>query len=149
VLPDHYLTLCAAHKLWLPSPMQIHIPIGCTELDGAAWYPRSFYSGDQLTHLAQLAVPVPLNSLDPEDMTNLIHHPGQAVALATLVEYAVATYGHERLPALVAGMGQYNSWETLIPAVFGVSTAEFEAGWQVYLKAHYVQCSPASAPCAA
>src|SRR5205823_6624277 len=48
-------------------------------------------------------------------------HPGQAVALATLVEYAVATYGRERLPALMAGLGQYESWDTLLPAVYGVS----------------------------
>jgi hypothetical protein len=58
------------------------------------------------------------------------------VALATLIEYAVATYGHERLPGLVAGLGQSESWGTLIPAVYGVSSAEFEAGWQAYLAAH-------------
>jgi hypothetical protein len=66
-----------------------------------------------------------------------MHHPGQTVALATLVEYAVATYGRERLPALVTGLGQSDSWETLLPAVYGVSAAEFEAGWLAYLKAHY------------
>jgi hypothetical protein len=65
------------------------------------------------------------------------NHPAQTVALAMLVEYAAATYGRERLPALVTGLGQYESWETLIPAVFDVSTAEFEAGWQAYLAAKY------------
>jgi hypothetical protein len=64
------------------------------------------------------------------------------VALATLIEYAVATYGLERLPVLVAGLGQYESWETLLPAGFGVSAAEFEAGWQAYLVAHYGMPSP-------
>ena len=57
--------------------------------------------------------------------------------MATLIEYAVATYDRERLPALVAGLGHYESWETLIPAVYGVSPAEFEAGWQAYLAAQY------------
>ena len=66
-----------------------------------------------------------------------IHHPSQPVALATLIEYAVAIYGREHLPALVAGLGQYDSWETLLPAVLGVSGTEFEAGWQAYLAAHY------------
>jgi hypothetical protein len=66
-----------------------------------------------------------------------MNRPDQTVALATLVEYAVATYGRERLPTLVAGLGQYESWETLIPAVYGVSPVEFEAGWQAYLQAHY------------
>ena len=135
VLPKRYAALCGAHKLWLSSPMQIHIPIGCTELDGAAWYLRSFYSGDQLTHLAQLAVPVP-QSLVREPLPPA-YHPGQTVALATLIEYAVATYGRERLPALLAGLGQYESWDTLLPAVYGVSASEFEAGWQAYLVAHY------------
>lgn len=49
----------------------------------------------------------------------------------------VATYGRERLPTLVASLGHYDSWETLIPAVYGVSPAEFEAGWQAYLATHY------------
>ena len=69
-------------------------------------------------------------------MTRL-NYPGYAVALATLIEYAVATYGRERLPMLLAGMGHYDSWETLLPAVYGVSAAEFEAGWRAYLQAHY------------
>jgi hypothetical protein len=64
-------------------------------------------------------------------------HRGQTVALATLVEYAVATYGRERLPALVAGIGQHKSWDTPLPTVFGVSAPEFETGWQAYLAAHY------------
>jgi hypothetical protein len=64
-------------------------------------------------------------------------HPGRTVALATLIEYAVAAYGRDRLPALVAGLGQYESWDTLLPAVFGVSATEFEAGWQAHLAARY------------
>jgi hypothetical protein len=38
---------------------------------------------------------------------------------------------------LVAGLGQYESWDTLLLAVYGISAAEFEAGWQAYLAAHY------------
>jgi hypothetical protein len=60
-----------------------------------------------------------------------------SIAVATLIEYAVATYGRERLPALVASLSQHNNWETLIPAVYGVSAAEFEAGWQAYLATNY------------
>ncbi len=61
-----------------------------------------------------------------------------------LIEYAVITYGRERRPELVAGLGQHDSWGTLIPAVYGVSAAEFEAGWQAYLTAHYGVLSPLS-----
>jgi hypothetical protein len=41
----------------------------------------------------------------------------------------IIAIGRERLPVLVAGLGQYDSWATLIPAVYGVSPAEFEARW--------------------
>jgi hypothetical protein len=46
------------------------------------------------------------------------------------VEYAVAAYGRARLPTLIESMKRYDSRETLIPATYGVSVAEFEAGWQ-------------------
>jgi hypothetical protein len=135
VLPDHHRELCAVHLLWLLSPTQIGIPWLCTELDGEAWL--SLGLRDPLLRLDQLAVPVPPDeSLGPLS-SSYVPHLGQTVALATLVEYAVATYGREHLPTLVAGLGQSESWDTLIPAVYGVSHAEFEAGWQVYLKGHY------------
>jgi hypothetical protein len=67
----------------------------------------------------------------------VIYHRGQTIAGVTVIEYAVATYGREHLPALVAGLGQSESWDTLLPAIFDVSAAEFEAGWQAYLTAHY------------
>lgn len=57
--------------------------------------------------------------------------------MATLIEYAVAAYGRERLPVLLAGLGQYESWETLLPAIYGVTPGAFETGWQAYLAAHY------------
>jgi hypothetical protein len=135
LLPDQYEALCAAHALWLMGPVYVGIPLLCNELDqkdqhlswGELWPP--------LARLDRLAVPDPQPWL--RDPDRLEPHPGVPVVLATLVEYAVATYGRERLPALVAGLGQYESWDTLVPAVFGVSAAEFEAGWQAYLAAHY------------
>lgn len=54
-------------------------------------------------------------------------------AATAFVDYAVAVYGRARLPALVAIMRHAVTWEELIPTVFGVSAAEFEAGWQEYL----------------
>ena len=47
----------------------------------------------------------------------------------------MATYGREHLPGLVAGLGQSDSWDTLIPVVYGVSPAEFEVGWQLHREA--------------
>ena len=54
-------------------------------------------------------------------------------AAAVFVDYAVATYSRGHLPALLDGMRRYSTWESDIPAVYGVSTAEFEASWQAYL----------------
>ncbi len=59
------------------------------------------------------------------------------MAAGTVVEYIVATYGRERLPALVRGLGEHENWDTLIPAVFGVPVVEFEAGWHAHLAARY------------
>jgi hypothetical protein len=134
VLPERYTALCAAHKLWMSSPVQLNIPLLCAERYWEDWYLAPWASYDPSTRLDQFSVPAPKALVGPP---HPVHHPGQTVALATLIEYAVATYGRERLPALVAGLGQYDSWDTLIPAVYGVSAAEFEAGWQAYLAAHY------------
>jgi hypothetical protein len=131
VVPERYTDLCATHKLWL-LPAQIHIPLLCTDLDRESWYFFLWGLRDPPTHLAQIVLPRPTSYPYTE-----INHRGQTVALATLIEYAAATYGRERLPVLVAGLGHYDNWETLLPAVFGVSAAEFEADWQVYLMAHY------------
>lgn len=132
-LPDRYSAFCTAHRLWMASPVQMHIPLLCAELDHPGWWTIT----DFPTHLSTLAF---LSSSDGYITTSSHYQaspPGQTVALATLIEYAVATYGRERLPVLMAGLGQYTTWETLLPAVFGVSAAEFEVGWQRYLAEHY------------
>lgn len=82
-----------------------------------------------------------LSRLGP-NRTTYIRHPNvmnPASRLPTddiatsLVEYAFSAYGRERLPVLIDGMGRYDTWEALIPAVFGVNAAEFETGWHAYL----------------
>jgi hypothetical protein len=54
-----------------------------------------------------------------------------------LTEYAVAIHGRECLPTLLEALGKHNTWEGVIPGVFGVSDDEFEAGWQAYLADQY------------
>lgn len=51
----------------------------------------------------------------------------------SVIAYAVTAYGHERLPLLLKAFGVHDTWETLIPAVFGVPVGQFEIGWQAYL----------------
>lgn len=107
----------------------------CNDREQTSWYFSWWFDRDALTQLTQLAAP---GSPDIYlDSMNKLTHPGQTVALATLFEYVVATYGRERLPALLLGLSQHSTWETLIPAVFGVSQTEFEAGWQAYLAVHF------------
>jgi hypothetical protein len=151
--PDDYIELCAAHRLWMSSPALIEIPFVCSELDQEAWLFPSWSPREPLTHLGQLPAPLRPNEYMEGSSLHRLHHPGHTVALATLIEYAAVTYGRERLPVLVAGLGQYESWDELIPAVYGVSPAEFEAGWQAYLAAHYgvrrsSQCSALDPRCA-
>jgi hypothetical protein len=65
------------------------------------------------------------------------------MAAETVVDYAVTTYGREWLPALVQGLGQYETWDELVPAVFDIPVSEFEAGWQAYLTTRYQPTSEA------
>lgn len=139
-LPKRYQEFCAAYKLWMQSPTQVNIPLICAERHWEEWYWSPWRANMPLTRLAQFSVPV----ADWDELEFAlarppfpINHPGQTVALTTLIEYAVATYGYDRLPALVAGLGRYDRWETLLPAVYGISSTEFEAGWRAYLRTHY------------
>jgi len=138
VAPFHYEALCRTHQLWLSNPLQIYIPLACNsqyqnKLDVVWWGYRQ-----PPVRLAQLVMPVPPHEYaQTASLAERTAYPGQTVALATLIEYAVATYGHEALPPLLAGLRQYEQWATLIPAVYGVSSAEFEAGWQRYLVSQY------------
>lgn len=130
-LPAHYTALCAAHQLWTSSPAQLNIPLLCARPE---WEEQFLWRLRRpLLRLSQSSPPL-LSAVDNNASTN---HAGEVIALATIVEYIVATYGRERLPMLLKGLGQHDTWETLLPAVFGVSPTDFEAGWQAYLKEHY------------
>jgi hypothetical protein len=135
-LPPRYHEFCADHTIWLLSPLQIDVPLFCTDQDQERRYFFWLEAFDPPRRLAQLGVPLaPAMALGGDIPP--VGQPDQPVVLATLIDYAVVTYGRDRLPALLAGLQQHNSWETLVPAVFGVSVAEFEAGWQAYLATQY------------
>ena len=70
----------------------------------------------------------------PTSAEQWVHRWQQLAILASIVDYAVTTYGRHTLPLLLQAMSVYDDWETLIPAVFDVSVEEFEAGWHAYLK---------------
>lgn len=50
-----------------------------------------------------------------------------------LIDYALETYGSDALPVLVRNLASHNSWNTLVPATFGVTQQTFEAGWNQYM----------------
>lgn len=137
-LPTRYPELCVAHQIWMSSPLEIAIPLVCAQHEWEyAYFPlwRGHTPPTRLAQLAALAPPKEISSLSGR--WDRATYPGQVVVLAVLIEYSVATYGREQLPTLLASLSQYNTWETLIPAVYGVSANEFEADWPTYIATHY------------
>ncbi|MCL4863076.1 MAG: hypothetical protein KJZ93_26960 [Caldilineaceae bacterium] len=137
-IPERYAALCAAHKRWMPSSVHIHIPLACVnrareEELYPLWYDLA--APTQLNHFPMSA----RGNRSPEQTSSMYRKElrGQTIALATLIDYATVTYGQDRLPTLLAGLGEHEGWEALIPAVFDLSASDFEAGWQAYLAARY------------
>lgn len=56
-----------------------------------------------------------------------------------LIEYILETHGYAVVPALLDAFEDHESWETLAPAVFGISAGEFEEDWHAYLGQAYPQ----------
>ena len=52
----------------------------------------------------------------------------------SVVAYIADEFGRDRLAILARGFGVHSTWADLIPAVLGVSVAEFEAGWNRHLQ---------------
>jgi len=135
LLPDSYAASCAIYQLREPSPLQMNLPLLCLEVSEETWYATTWRPHRPLTDLDQLITPALYGVNTPPFQAT--SEWAQTVALATVIEYAVATYGEESLPALVAALEQSTSWESLLASVYDVSVAEFEEGWQAYLAAWY------------
>lgn len=142
LIPDFAHDLCAEDRLWMRSPIEIGIPITCRlQANGQeqilSWrYP----------YPPPLEEPLPVpNDVPPSTQgTNNMWHArlrlsllAAPVALATVIDYAAATYGSQRLPNLLAALPRQANWQELFPAVFGVSMHRFEQGWHAYLSAQY------------
>jgi hypothetical protein len=107
------------------------------------------YPGDTGTHLCTLPPTWDLERLlhtQPPQRLDALRMPDvdltgaaptwlQELAFGTLLDYVTATYGQEGIAGLIEGFRRYDTWNALLPAVFGVSAAEFEQGWQAYLHA--------------
>ncbi|MCB0061626.1 MAG: hypothetical protein KDE19_05910, partial [Caldilineaceae bacterium] len=63
-----------------------------------------------------------------------------ATAVATagsVIEFIVARYGYAKISTLLDAFETHESWETLAPAVFGISATELENHWHAYLRGMY------------
>jgi hypothetical protein len=130
-LPDRYAELCAMHNLWMVSPIIVGVPLECRVSDDEVWVARRLVGHGTHMRLNHLG------TWTKEYDESYFFDFTEVVAVATVFEYTAATYGYEALPVLLADLARYGSWETLAPAVFGVSAADFEAGWRGYLAQQY------------
>ena len=139
--PDFARELCDHHHLWMLTPLDVAVPILCWEgSDGqsriSAWrYHHALhdYSLNELLYTS--AVPLDNNGIY-QDL--LLTEPGPyAIVLATALEYVATTYGAEEVPRLLSAIPAHATADTLIPALFGVSLAEFEQGWRLFLIERY------------
>lgn len=62
----------------------------------------------------------------------------QYMVSESIIDFAMTVYGRDHLPTLLAAMEIERSWDDLTTTVFGVPVAEFEAAWNRYLKAKYL-----------
>ncbi|MEZ4709385.1 MAG: hypothetical protein R3A44_19405 [Caldilineaceae bacterium] len=58
----------------------------------------------------------------------------QSAAAASVVQFAVETYGRDTIPPLMDGFRHARSWQELLEDVFGATYADFEADWNHYLQ---------------
>ncbi len=130
-IPQYNGDLCDRHRLWKDAPLVIQSPLFCGEAEPGDPYQlwRYLYS-----HPWQLNDRSIFSLATPSDPTA---DPAAEIGLATVLEYAAATYGSASIATLIAYTPNHSSWKTIIRATFGVSLADFEEGWQSYLRQKY------------
>jgi hypothetical protein len=121
--------VCAEYAVWMLRPMAAGLPVRC---EGVRAESLSY----RIERLASLS----LRDVGWQDGGTRVGHTSvwlvpQAASLfmATVIDYAGTAHGRESVPRLLAALGEHESWETLVPAVYGISLAEFEAGWRQHL----------------
>jgi hypothetical protein len=127
-LPAGYIQLCHIHGIGQLTSSDLMIPHFCSGQDA-----ERVPTHDDLA----LASTWPQRN-DYGSRAHVSPNPYSApITLETIIEYIVAIYGRDKLPQFFNALGEYTTPDTLIPALFGVSRAHFEAGWQAYLAQHF------------
>jgi hypothetical protein len=144
VAPSFRAEFCAMHRLWLPTPFELDLPLSCNDSMDTEGYALAWRLAAEpplrLAHFPLVTLGMALEDFDASPSGWA--HPAAAVALATVMDYAAATYGPERIPVLIREASSQEGWTTLIPAVFGVPVEEFEVGWRGYLVERYAITLP-------
>jgi hypothetical protein len=129
LLPDHYERLCRTFHIWGMLPWDVSIPLACTASDKQRFVDTVHFSTLPESVQAQL-----YRGQEKGLFAGVFDDIGQC---ETLIEYVAANYGREKLPLFIAALGEHDSTESLIPALFGVAPAEFQAGWHAYVEQRY------------
>jgi hypothetical protein len=122
LLLSGYTQLCRTYGIWQMSPRDLFIPLDCSDEDK-----ETLSAQDYLARLSWKQERFRLDTVTLEDAFD------STVAIESVIAYVVATYGHKALPTLISALDRHTSVDSLIPAVFGISTAEFEIGWRTHL----------------
>ncbi|MBI1298469.1 hypothetical protein GC175_26340 [bacterium] len=121
---------------WPLALTELAAPLSCTwSVDPNRLY--CLFPPNIPTRLAEFTPPTSGTYSEAAEIRRLLNYRAQVVAITTILDYATAEYGAATLVDLVHALGLYEDWESLIPAVYGVDTTTFEAGWQEYVKVHY------------
>lgn len=133
-LPADYDEFCTHYTLWMVHPAQLRIPLLCDKLDQTPNRRTRTLLQQPPTTLPWLNMPYYLDhELDGQGRPQATIHPGEAIALATVVDYIDSAYGRAQLPNFLASIQRYNSWDELLPATFSTTKDEFEMAWQQHV----------------
>jgi hypothetical protein len=132
-MPASYEQICRSYWTWNLSPAEVYSPIPCSEESDQ---PSSSAFPQFPLHLYELLSDTPYEEhsvyVAPAPVSVV-----KVVAMASVVDYVVTTYDRALLARWVAALGDHTSWDSLVPEIFGISAADFEAGWLAYLEGNY------------
>ena len=130
-LPEEYGSYCRLYQVWQLTPDDHGLPFVCTSVDSL------LTRGEMPRALHQLSAPAHLQTETDESDFTLHQRPqflqGQSVAVATVFTYAANSYGKKRIPVLLGSLDEHTTWDSLVPAIFGMSVREFEDGWRQFM----------------
>ncbi len=138
-LPVTYLDACALFGASQIVPQPVSLVFYCAG-EPPFQFSAYFRPPTALLHLPLAVSRVGLlygGAIDPLTGAFLMSRQGQPIAAATVLEYAVHTYGPASIASLLQAARDGENWRTAAPHVFGVSETEFEAGWRAWLAEEY------------